>query len=126
MRRVSFILDEGSADVMGDEPVWSRLSVDKPIVETPHGHGAPRFDDKGVQTDKPDAQKEGDWQVVGWITSGGYGHRVGASMAQGYIPAELADTSDDGVFEIEVLGIRRQARLAIEPPFDPSGARMRG
>ena len=126
MRRVSFILDEGSADVMGDEPVWSCREVAKPIVENPHGHGAPRFDEKGTQTDKPDAQRDGDWQVVGWITSGGYGHRVGASMAQGYIPAELAETAEDGLFEIEVLGIRRKARLAIEPPFDPSGARMRG
>jgi len=65
--------------------------------------------------------------VVGWVTSGGYGHHVGKSIALGYVPAELA-TSDgpggDG-FEIEVIGRRRPALLQPEPLFDPQGLRMR-
>jgi dimethylglycine dehydrogenase len=63
-------------------------------------------------------------EVVGWVTSGGYAHYVDRSMAQGYVPAELA--SDGGEFEIEILGERRPARIQAEPPFDPEGARMRG
>ena len=125
LRRVTFLLDEGSADVMGDEPVWCKKSVSEPVIEEPHGHGAPRFDETGAQTEKPYAQQEGDWSVVGWITSGGYGHRVEASIAQGYIPSELAERDEEGLFEIEVMGIRRKAKLAIEPPFDPNGERMR-
>ena len=31
-----------------------------------------------------------DGQVVGWITSGGYGHCVGKSIALGYVPAAVA------------------------------------
>jgi glycine cleavage system aminomethyltransferase T len=31
-----------------------------------------------------------DGKVVGWVTSGAYGHRVGASLALGYVPAALA------------------------------------
>ncbi|MGB3415776.1 MAG: glycine cleavage T C-terminal barrel domain-containing protein, partial [Mesorhizobium sp.] len=63
---------------------------------------------------------------VGWVTSGGYAHFVEKSMAQGYVPASLAENASEGLFEIEVLGKRRPARILIEPPFDPSGAKMRG
>ena len=63
-------------------------------------------------------------EVVGWITSGGYAHHVGKSVAQGYIPAGLAAGGTDG-FEIEILGERRSARLQHEPLFDPQGSRMR-
>ena len=32
-----------------------------------------------------------DGEVVGWVTSGGYAHHSEASVAMGYVPAELAD-----------------------------------
>ncbi|MBI1386401.1 MAG: FAD-dependent oxidoreductase [Rhizobiales bacterium] len=66
-----------------------------------------------------------DGKVVGWVTSGGYGHRVGASLAQGYVPAGLAGDLGQGAFEIEILGDRRKATVCPEPLFDPTGARMR-
>ena len=69
---------------------------------------------------------DGEWSVVGWVTSGGYAHTVRKSMAQGYVPAALADSEDAGLFEIEILGHRRPARINVEPPFDPSGEKMRG
>jgi dimethylglycine dehydrogenase len=47
-------------------------------------------------------------------------------MAQGYVPAALAGDESTGLFEIEILGARRAARINIEPPFDPSGEKMRG
>jgi dimethylglycine dehydrogenase len=65
-----------------------------------------------------------DGKVVGWITSGGYGHCVGKSIALGYVPKELA-TADSG-FEIEILGERRAATLQSQPLYDPSGSKMRG
>jgi dimethylglycine dehydrogenase len=64
-----------------------------------------------------------DGKVVGWVTSGGYGHCVGQSLAQGYIPTSLL--RPDLTLEIEILGERRPARLQDEPPFDPQGSRMR-
>ena len=64
--------------------------------------------------------------VVGWVTSGGYAHHSGVSMAQGYIPAGLANGSGDGAFEIEILGDRFPARIQSEPLFDPKAERMRG
>jgi dimethylglycine dehydrogenase len=65
-----------------------------------------------------------DGKVVGWITSGGYAHYSGVSLALGYIPAELATEGTTG-FEIEIIGNMRPASLQIEPVLDPSGSRMR-
>jgi len=64
-----------------------------------------------------------DDQVVGWITSGGYAHYSGVSLALGYIPTELSGAESG--FEIEIIGRRRSARLRHEPVLDPAGARMR-
>ena len=64
-----------------------------------------------------------DDEVVGWVTSGGYAHWSQHSVALGYVPSELADVGES--FEIEILGIRRNATLLKEPLFDPAGTRMR-
>jgi len=64
-----------------------------------------------------------DGKVVGWVTSGAYGHRLGQSIALGYIPAGLA-AADSG-FEIEIIGERCKATRRAGAPFDPSGALMR-
>ena len=64
-----------------------------------------------------------DGEVVGWVTSGGYAHHSEASMAMGYVPAELAEST--GRFEIEIVGIRRRATLVPGCLWDPEGTRMR-
>jgi dimethylglycine dehydrogenase len=64
-----------------------------------------------------------DGAVVGWVTSGGYGHCVAQSIALGYVPAALASAASG--FELEILGERRGARIAGAPLFDPRGERMR-
>ncbi|RUV03752.1 FAD-dependent oxidoreductase [Mesorhizobium sp. M6A.T.Cr.TU.017.01.1.1] len=135
LRRVSFIVDAADADVMGDEPIWAKVGgKDFGTVEKPHGYGAPRFDTSGKEVRGSRAAEgasavrgivDGDWRVVGWITSGGYAHYVQKSMAQGYVPAALAENESAGLFEIEILGHRRPARINVEPPFDPSGEKMR-
>ena len=62
-------------------------------------------------------------KVVGWVTSGGFGHFVNQSLAQGYLPTELVKPGVQ--LEIEILGERRPARLQMDPPFDPEAKRMR-
>jgi dimethylglycine dehydrogenase len=125
LSRVSLVIDAEDADVMGDEPIWARTDRDWGAVAPPHGTGAPRFDAAGAATLRPDGRRDGDWRVVGWVTSGGYGHHVRLSLAQGYVPAALAADDGPGAFEVEILGRRRPAQLALTPPFDPDGARMR-
>lgn len=136
LRRVSLVVEALDADVMGDEPIWARVKgEDFGTVEKPHGYGAPRFDATGAPVRGSTAAqgasavrgiKDGDWSVVGWVTSGGYAHYVGKSMAQGYVPAALAENESEGLFEVEILGHRRPARINVEPPFDPAGEKMRG
>ena len=65
-----------------------------------------------------------DGEVVGWVTSGGYAHHSEASVAMGYVPADLADSP--GQFEIEIVGTRRAATPVTGCLWDPEGTRMRG
>jgi dimethylglycine dehydrogenase len=62
--------------------------------------------------------------VRGWVTSGGFAHNAGKSVAMGYVPKEIADESGD--FEIELLGRRHKARIQPTPLFDANFERMRG
>jgi len=82
-----------------------------------------------LNVDANDADAIGDepiWhkdEVVGWVTSGGYGHHVGHSIAMGYVNNDVA-TETTG-FEVELIGERRGAIRLTAPAFDPSGKRMR-
>jgi dimethylglycine dehydrogenase len=84
-----------------------------------------------LKVDASDADVLGDepiWyqgKVVGWVTSGGFAHSVNASLAQGYVPKEMASDATDRAFEVEILGDRRPATLITEPLFDPTGSKMR-
>ncbi|CAG0985234.1 dimethylglycine dehydrogenase [Rhizobiaceae bacterium] len=62
--------------------------------------------------------------VRGWVTSGGFAHNAGRSIAMGYVPKEIADEAGD--FEIELLGRRHKARIQAAPLFDANFERMRG
>jgi dimethylglycine dehydrogenase len=61
--------------------------------------------------------------VVGWVTSGAFGHRVQCSLALGYVPAALAAVTEG--FEIEIIGERRRARPETGAVYDAPGSRMR-
>ena len=90
-----------AADALGDEPVW-----------------------RGEE-------------LVGFTTSGAYGHHVGASLALAYLDAPMADellgasasgaTPAGGAVElgVDIIGVRRAARVLAEPPYDPTSARLR-
>ncbi len=66
------------------------------------------------------------WQdgtKVGFTNSGGYGHRVGQSLALAQIRADLAIPGT--VLTLHVVGRERGAEVIALSPYDPSGARMR-
>lgn len=60
---------------------------------------------------------------AGRVTSGGFGYRVGASIAYAYLPADVpAGTPVEvSVFDRWVPGVARQ-----EPFYDPGNLRVRG
>lgn len=62
-------------------------------------------------------------EVRGWVTSGGYAHASGLSVAMGYVPKEIADEADG--WSVELLGEVLAARLQAQPLFDANGSRMR-
>ncbi|MGN7807353.1 GcvT family protein [Ensifer sp. 22521] len=64
-----------------------------------------------------------DGVVRGWVTSGGYAHTSGVSVAMGYVSKEIADRSDG--WSIELLGEILPARLQANPLFDANGQRIR-
>ena len=64
---------------------------------------------------------------VGYLSSGGYGHHVGAAIGMGYVPckgesvAELLASS----FEIDVMGTRVKAEAKLKPFYDPKSERVK-
>ena len=64
-----------------------------------------------------------DGQAVGYITSGGYAHRVGKSMAMAYVGAEHA--APETALEVEILGEMYKAVVQGGPVYDANGANMR-
>lgn len=63
-------------------------------------------------------------EAIGYVTSGGYAHHVGKSMALGYVPKACA-VAGTGV-EIEILGETYDAKLLSGALYDATGAKMRG
>jgi len=69
-----------------------------------------------------------DGVIVGYVTSGMYGHTLGAAVGLGYV--ENADGVDaafvnDGSYEIEVVGTRVPAKASLRPMYDPKGERIK-
>ena len=62
--------------------------------------------------------------VVGWVTSGGFAHYTGKSVAMGYVPKEVADR--DGPWALEILGEKRALTPQRTALFDANAERMRG
>ena len=55
-------------------------------------------------------------RVIETVTSGGYGHTIGRSIAYGFVPAELARAQG---FEIDSFGVRHAAQISARAPYDP-------
>lgn len=64
-----------------------------------------------------------DGTCVGYISSGGYAHYVGKSMAMGYVPPELS--ADGTTLEVEINGEFYPAIVTADPLYDVKGAKMR-
>ena len=68
-----------------------------------------------------------DGRIVGPVTSGAYGHFLGAAIGMGYVPCagESADEVLASSYEIEVAGVRIPALASLAPMHDPKGERLR-
>jgi 4-methylaminobutanoate oxidase (formaldehyde-forming) len=61
-------------------------------------------------------------EIVGRVTSGGYGYTVERSIAYAYLPAELAIGT---AVEVDIFGAWIPGEVMREPLFDPKGERVR-
>lgn len=62
-------------------------------------------------------------EVVGYVTSGGYGHTIKQSIALGYVRTDLAVEGTE--LTVDVFGEQRQATVGGDPIFDPKNERPR-
>ena len=65
-----------------------------------------------------------DGEYVGYLTSAGYGHCAGRTLALGYVRSDAI--ASNAAYDVEVIGEPRPARRLERPPIDPEGERMRG
>ena len=71
-----------------------------------------------------------DGDVVGHLTSAGYGYSVGKMVAMGFVrnggdPVD-ADFVNSGSYDIDIAGDRIPAEASLAAPYDPKDARARG
>ncbi len=70
-----------------------------------------------------------DGKVVGYLSSGGYGHHLGAAIGMGYVPcAQPGEPVADmlaSTYEIDVMGARIRAEAQLKPFYDPKGERAK-
>lgn len=69
-----------------------------------------------------------DDKIVGYTTSGMFGHTIGAAIGLGYCTSDQPIKLDyirSGKFEIEVAGVRVPARASLRPFYDPKSERVR-
>ena len=69
-----------------------------------------------------------DGRLVGRITSGAYGHTLGRSVGMGYVShPDGVDTAflQSARWELEIATERVPATAHLEPPYDPTSARVR-
>jgi len=64
-----------------------------------------------------------DGTIVGRLTSGAYGHTLGAACGLGYL---RGDVPAGDAFEVDCAGRRVPATVSDTPFYDPQNVRLRG
>ncbi len=62
-------------------------------------------------------------QRVGFVTSGGYGHTTGKSLAMALVNQDQA--ANGTALSVHIVGVERPATVIAPSPYDPSGKAMR-
>lgn len=95
---------------------WQEKGVSNTLV-TMEVHGVTDADARGSEA----IYKDG--EIVGRATSGGYGWRVGKSLALAMIRPDLA--KEGAEFEIAILGKLHKATIIPDSPYDPDNTALR-
>jgi dimethylglycine dehydrogenase len=82
-----------------------------------------------LEVDATDADASGfepvwkDGDLVGFITSGGYAHTLGKSLAMAMVNSDLTEPGTE--LSVHIVGAERAARVIAASPYDPEGKAMR-
>ena len=107
---------------------WKKDFVGKDATEKFRNEGVARklvtmtIDVDGIDVTADEAILK-DGEAVGYVSSGGYAHRVGQSMAMGYVATEHANPGNK--VTVEILGEFYEAEVLGGPIYDANGANMR-
>ncbi|MEE9313640.1 MAG: FAD-dependent oxidoreductase [Rhizobiaceae bacterium] len=68
-----------------------------------------------------------DGKIVSYISSGNYGHTLGAAIGMGYVPCKDESVDDilSSTYEIEIAGNRVAATASLRPLYDPKSERVK-
>jgi dimethylglycine dehydrogenase len=113
-----FVRLDKEGDFIGKDALtpWEKRGAENAFA-TFEVHGVTDADARGSEA----IYKGG--QLIGRTTSGGYGWRVGKSLALGMVKTGFADIGTE--VEIEILGEMYKATVVEESPFDPTNVKLR-
>lgn len=123
--RPDFDVVESGLDAFVD---WRKDFIGKAAAEAARAQGPDRrlvsmvIDMDGIDVSNDEAILK-DGVAVGYVSSGGYAHHVGRSMAMGYVATGCAAPGTE--LQVEVLGEMYPAVVQAGPLYDPTGAKMR-
>jgi len=68
-----------------------------------------------------------DGEIVGYLSSGAYGHTLGGAIGMGYVPCMDEAPADvlASTYGIDVMGTRVRAEASLRPMYDPKSERVR-
>jgi 4-methylaminobutanoate oxidase (formaldehyde-forming) len=68
-----------------------------------------------------------DGEYVGYLSSGNYGHALGAAIGMGYVPCKGESAADmlGSTYEIDVCGVKVKAEASLKPMYDPKAKRVK-
>ena len=118
---LGFAVDTGKPSFVGRDAVLRKLEggLDRRLVQF-------RLRDPGplLFHNEPIVR---DGRIVGYLTSGSYGHFLGGAVGLGYVPCtgESVDEVLSSTYQIDVAGQRIDADASVKPLYDPSGERTR-
>jgi glycine cleavage system T protein len=69
-----------------------------------------------------------DGRIVGHLSSGNYGHYLGAAVGLGYVPTDPGEKAAEllgSAYEVEVAGVRVPAKASLKAFYDPAAERIK-
>ncbi|MFK7836260.1 MAG: FAD-dependent oxidoreductase [Sulfitobacter sp.] len=109
---------------------WSKDFVGKAAAEAERDGNGPAQKVVTLEVAAADADAAGyepvwsEGKLVGFVTSGGYGHTLGKSYAMAMV--DLDKCAEGTELVVHIVGAARKAKVIAASPYDPSGTAMRG